>query len=158
MKSIRLAILAAAAAFACGAFAADSQDINVNATVKGTCKLTTLNDLTFDDLDPSVGGDSTKSTDIKYKCTKGTAPSGFTVGGAADGAVGFGGSLAGSGTAAGETIGYTIKWTNPTGQGSGFGAGSTETTVQLNGEILEADYLNKKAGPYTEVVTIEINN
>lgn len=156
---IRTAAITAIAALSCGfAAAADSQSITVSASVAGTCKLTTVNNMSFT-LDPSVVSPGAATAAIDYKCTKGTAPTTFSVGGSSTGTYTATGAnaLAGTGTNT-DTIGYTITWTAPTGLGTGFGAGSTATTVTLTGAIPYVNFANVAADTYSKQVTISIAN
>jgi spore coat protein U-like protein len=151
-KSLRLAIVAAAAVLSCPLAMADSQNINISATVSGNCKLTSFPNMTFTPLDPSSAANGTGSTTISYKCTKGTAPTAFTVGGSASP---YNGTLTGA-LASPDTIAYSVSWTAPTTAGTGFGAGSTATDVTLTGTILNANYVNVKADTYSQTVSVAI--
>lgn len=152
-KLSRLAVATAAAALSCSAaFAADTQNMTVQANVVGTCKLVTVPLLDFGTLNqvtaPAV---NPAAVNVTYRCTKNTAPTSFTVGG---GASPFTGSL-GNGT---DTIAYTVTWTNPTTQGSGLGTGITPVDVALTGSMAGgANYQNVSAGTYTQSVAIVIN-
>ncbi|TFZ08508.1 spore coat protein U domain-containing protein [Ramlibacter humi] len=140
-----------------GAAHADTQSITVSATVSGVCKLTAFPNMTFTALDPTSAADGSGSTTIQYKCTKGTAPSSFTVGGSSTGTYSGTGANALAGTGGNlDTIPYTITWTAPTAAGSGFGTGSTATSVSLTGAILNANYVNVKADTYSKQVAIVI--
>ena len=152
MKSLKIARIAAAAlvsAVSCAAFALDTQSLVVTANVQGTCKLTAVPPMTFT-LDPSVGGNGTASSAVQYKCTKNTAPTSFTVGGALA-AAGYSGTL----TGAGGTIPYSIAWTAPSTAGKGLGTGAA-ITVNLAGTIVAADYLDMAAGAYTQTIDVVI--
>lgn len=148
----RIAAVALAAAASSVAFAADTQNLTVTATVSGTCKLTAVPAMSFT-LDPSVGGNAASTSAVQYKCNKGLAPTSFSVGGQSSGATGYSSALTNAST---DTIPYKITWTDPTGTGTGFGSGSTATTVTLNGAILAADYLNVSAGTYSQTVAVTI--
>lgn len=153
IKSLRLAVVAAAAVLSCSlAMAADSQNITVSATVSGNCKLTSFPNMSFGALDPSSAANGSGSATISYKCTKGTSPATFTVGGSASP---YSGTLTGA-LASPDTIAYSITWTAPTTAGTGFGAGSTATDVVLTGSILNADYVNVKADTYSQTVAVAI--
>lgn len=144
------------AALACTGAHADSQQITVTANVSGVCKLTAYPNMTFT-LDPTSNADGSASSAIQYKCTKGTAPATFSVGGATGGTYNATGANAlGGSTGNTDTIPYQITWTTPTAQGTGFGTGSTATTVNLTGTILNANYVNVRADSYTKQVTVAI--
>lgn len=149
----KIAALALAAAAVSPAFAGDSQNMTVQASVVGTCKLVTVPTLDFGTLNqataPAVNPAAVK---VQYRCTKNTAPTSFTVGASSTGS--FAGSLS-NGT---DTIGYTVTWTNPTTGGSGLGTGVTPVDVNLTGSMPGgANYQNVSAGNYTQSVAIAIN-
>lgn len=151
-QAVRIAVVAAATLFAAGAFAGDNQNMTVQATVVGTCKLATVPLLDFGTLNqvtaPAV---NPAAVNVQYRCTKNTAPTSFSVGGSSTGS--FAGSLS-NGT---DTIAYTITWTNPTTQGSGLGSGVTPVDVPLTGAMGGgANYQNVSAGTYTQSVAIVI--
>ncbi len=162
LKFARLTALAVLVAGASSAFAADSTTLAVSATVTGTCKLYTsagggalgAGTLTmgFGGIDPTSAGPATATTDVFFKCTKGSTPA-FTVGGSATSP--YGGTLTGSGTATGNSMTYSIAWTAP-GAGSGAGFGVNAQSVTLNGSILAAQFSIAAAGPYAETVTISL--
>jgi spore coat protein U-like protein len=145
------------AALACAGAHADNQNITVSATVSGVCKLTAVPNMSFA-LDPTSSANGSATSAIQYKCTKGTAPTTFSVGGSSNGTFNGTGATALAGTGANaDTIPYTITWTAPSAQGSGFGSGSTATTVELTGTILNANYVNVQADTYSRQVAIVIN-
>src|SRR5262245_26602629 len=125
LKIARIAAVALAATAASAAFAGDTQNLLVTANVQGSCKLTAVPDMTFT-LDPTVGTNQNATSAVQYKCTKNTAPTTFTVGGAAA-AAGYSNSL----TGAGGTIPYSIAWTAPASQGNGLGSSAAAITVTL---------------------------
>ncbi|GAB3776953.1 hypothetical protein GCM10028796_55380 [Ramlibacter monticola] len=150
-KIARIAAVALAAAFASAAFAADTQNLVVTANVQSTCKLTAVPAMTFT-LDPTVGTDQTQTSAVQYKCTKNTAPSTFTVGGASA-AAGYSNTL--SGGALGS-IPFTLAWTAPSSAGNGLGSSAAAITVTLTGTIVGTDYVNMAAGAYTQSVPVVI--
>jgi spore coat protein U-like protein len=148
-----IGIAAAVAALVASASAmADTATLTVAASVKATCKLYSGGSMDFGQLDPSTSADGTGSATITYRCTKGTAPGTFQVGSASSSP--YTGTLTGSGTAAGDTIGYSVTWTGAPGAGTGFGS---DSTFALSGTVLNANYINKKAGSYGENVTITLS-
>ena len=95
---------------------------------------------------------ATTTTDVFFKCTKGSSPA-FTVGTAT--ASPYNGTLVGSGTAASNSMTYTISWTAPTaGSGAGFNVNAQSLT--LSGSIPVAQFQAAAAGPYAENVTISL--
>lgn len=152
-KLIRSAA-ALAAMFSCGAvFAADAKDLAVSATVTGVCKLQTVPAMAFT-LDPSAASDTTETSVVTYKCTKGTAAPTVLLGPTGGAASPYSGTLVGSGTAAGESIAYKVTWTDPTLVGAGFSAADQSFT--LSGEVLGTSYAGVKAGPYATTVSVNI--
>lgn len=148
LKFARIAAAALAVAASSTAFA-DSQNLVVTANVAGVCKLNTIPGMTFA-LDPTVGTNQTQTTTVSYKCTKGTAPTSMTVGGALA-AAGYSGTLTGP-----SAMPYTIAWTAPATAGSGLGSAVTAVNVTLTGSILGTDYVNAAAGAYTETIAVVI--
>lgn len=150
-QPIRIAI-AAVLATASGLAAADTLNMTVQASVVGTCKLVTVPTLDFGTLDqvnaPAV---NPAAVNVQYRCTKNTAPAGFTVGGSATGS--YAGSLS-NGT---DNIAYSITWAAPATQGSGLGTTVTPVDVPLTGSMPGgANYQNVSAGAYTQSVAVVI--
>ena len=148
----RLAVATAAVTlFGSAAFAGDNQNMTVQAKVIGTCKFVTVPLLDFGTLNqvtaPAV---NPPAVDVTYRCTKNTAPSGFTVGGSNTGS--FTGSLS-NGI---DPIAYSITWTAPVTAGLGLGTGVTPVNVALTGSIAATIYQNVSAGTYTQLVAIVI--
>jgi hypothetical protein len=161
--------LAVAALFAISStlVLADTATLNVSATVKGVCKMgTTSYTMTFATLDPSATGspDGTMATTVGYKCTKGTVPATFKVGGVSDGSAGFSSSSSSAASAGGDLAGslgtntdrlpYKITWTAPTTAGDGLGG--TLRTFDLTGTITYANYSTVTADTYSGAVGLEI--
>jgi spore coat protein U-like protein len=161
LKLVRLAAVTAAALLSCSfASALDSQNMTVNATVPGICKLQTMPTMAFT-LDPSAAANGNATATVSYKCTKGTSGGVFKVGNSSTGTYTSGttqatGALAG-GTSS-DLLQYSITWTVPGAYtGSGFGTGSTANPIVLTGEIANAQFANAAADTYTNTVAIEIN-
>lgn len=154
-----IAVAGAAACLLRPALAADSQNMTVNATVPGICKLQTLPTMGFS-LDPSSAAAGAATATVSYKCTKGTSGGTFKVGSSATGAYTSGttqatGALAG-GTSS-DLLQYSITWTVPGAYtGTGFGTGSTANPILLTGAIANAQFANAAADTYTNTVAIEI--
>ena len=154
-KLVRLASIAGIAALSTlAAHAADSVNLNVTASVTGTCKLTSVPTMAFGALDPAAGTNATAGSNVIYKCTKGTSPSGFTVGGSTSP---YTGSLAGATSGNTDVIPFKVTWTNPTTAGTGLGASITGVTVALSGSIQGTDYVNVTADNYSATVADAIN-
>jgi len=145
----RVAVMAAAL-MSFGAMA-DSQNLTVNATVSGICKLITVPAMSFT-LDPAVGTVQTASSTVQYRCTKGTNAGAFTVNGVSTGTS----SITLNGTAPNtDTIGVSLSWTNPTAYaGVGFTAG-TAKSVTITGTVAANTY-DVTADTYTKNVPVAI--
>jgi spore coat protein U-like protein len=154
-KVIRCAALLAAIALPTGAAWADSVNMAVSATVAAGCKMISVPAMGFGTLDQNLAPDLTIPVTVTYKCTVGTTPTAFSVGGtgAAAGVAGtYSGTLTGP-----STMAYTIGWTGPTlVAGTGVGSGGTATSVTLTGSLLGATYANKPVGLYTQNVAIAV--
>jgi spore coat protein U-like protein len=148
-------LVAALAAFACtGAIAASSMPMQVNASVNGTCKITSVPTINFGALDPSnpVAISFAASTyKLTYQCTKGTTPGTITMNGDPSP---FIGSLAGLTTTT-ETIAYQIAWTNPSTVGAGFSGAGID--VELTPTMTGTAYADVSAQSYRQTVTVDIN-
>jgi hypothetical protein len=157
--SVRLAVVALlAATTATSALAADNATLTIQATVAAVCKLGTNSyNMTFA-LDPTLATDGTATTTVGYRCTKGTAPATFTVGGQANGATGYSSTVAthlvGAATGNTDKLPYKITWTNPTSTGDGLGG--TLRTFDLTGTITNADYTIVNADTYSGSIGISI--
>ena len=153
-KLARLAAVTAAAALTCAVASADSLNMAVTANVSGKCKMVSVPPLDFGTLDQVLAPVVTPAAvSVTYRCTKGTAPSTFTVGGFASSP--FTGSLT---TAGPDTIAYTIAWPTPVNTvGGGLGALIAPVTVLLTGSMPGgANYQNVAAGPYAQTVPVAI--
>lgn len=159
-KFLYLAV-ATAAALSLPAFAADSQNMAVSATVSGICKLTSVPAMTFPALDPSVNAPvSTAAIPVVYKCTKGTPAGAFTVGASATGTYTSGatsatGALVGTGANT-DVLQFSIAWAVP-GAWTGLGFGNAGNTVNLTGTIVYAQFQNATADTYSKNVAITID-
>ena len=85
---------------------------------------------------------------MSYMCTKGQAPVFVNNDGVNSPGPGL---LALKHTSLADTMQYTLVLTN-TGSGTGFGAGAQ--TLTLTGTIVQAQFQNAAAGPYSDTVTI----
>jgi hypothetical protein len=130
------------------ATAAGTQQIDVSATVNTVCKFTTGSalSLTFNAIDPSAAGPATKSVDVPFQCTKGTADTSVTVTGGGSSLVNGSDSMAYS-----MTVGAI-----PTG--TGFSGSAAATKVTVTGSIPATSYADAKALTYTDTVTLTINH
>lgn len=148
--SLASALIATGLLAGAPAFAADTANISVSATVTGACKFNSGGSLSFT-LDPTSGADAapTAKTDPKFWCTNGAS---YTV---SDNS----GLHASSGVRrmrhASDTtkfIPYALSYTT-TGTGSGK---NTEITLALTSSIANADFVDAPAGSYTDTVQLSI--
>ena len=150
----RIAAVSAAALLSFSVSAGDSVNMAVSANVIGTCKLVSVPPLPFGLLDQVAAPNlNPPAVTVTYRCTKGTSPVSFTVGGSA--APTYSGLLANT-TTPGDTIPYTITWAAPTTQGSGLGSAVAQVPVLLSGSMLGANYQNVTAGAYAHTVAVVI--
>ena len=119
------------------AMALDSANMTVNATVLGTCGISSAPTINLT-LDPSSGRDVTGNGNIDFICTNGT---GYTLAGPA------GGTMTGPGN-----IIYALGYTNLVGVGTGLTQTSVATVT-----VPYANYATVPAGAYTETVVVTIN-
>lgn len=154
-KFARIAALVAVAACGSSAFA-DTATLSVSASVSGVCKFVSTPAMAFT-IDPSAAASASNGTatsKVQYQCTKGTAPTSFTVGGAAA-AAGYSGTL--TSTSPSASMAYSISWTAPTSAGLGFN-NTTPIDIDLTGTIAEAVFQNAPASSYTTpAVALAIN-
>jgi hypothetical protein len=159
MKKILLATMIAGAFSASSlAQAANTNTMAVSATILGVCKFqTTTSALAFGSIDPSGTAAATATTNLTYKCTKGTTPTASAI--TSDNGAHF---LTGSKTMTSATIGagsnlpYTIAFVYTPVVGTGF-ASATVTTVAVNGSIAATDYQAASAATdYSDSVIISI--
>lgn len=151
MKKLLTIVVAAAVLMmgGTGAWAADTTDVTVTASIVGTCQFTNAPTLGFGALDQTVATDATATVGLIFWCTNGQA---YVLGDETNPLVGDG-TFAGTLTGAGN-IPYSIAYNNYTGNGLGAG---TPITSTLSGTIVNADYINKPVGAYTDTVTFTIN-
>lgn len=161
----RYFIAAALAAFSAGAFAADTANVLVKATVSGTCKFATASGtLDFGTLDPSAAALPTMPTvGLAINCTKGTAltsivlqPASGSTGTATTGTGLAGGSYSGTmTTSGGATLPFTMAWPATSVTGTGF-PGTSTPNLTLTGGLTLANVQAATAGAYTSTVQVVI--
>lgn len=161
MSTLTRAVLGAAAAAAalCSSqvFAADTGSVQVSATVQGICKLTATPAMSWGSpgIDPTGTADTTATSTVKYRCTKGTSAGTFSVGGSATGT--YNGTLTGA-LASPDTMAYKITWSTDYSafSGVGFAPTAAEGSVLLTGTITAAAYGAVKADTYSQTVSVSI--
>jgi spore coat protein U-like protein len=146
LKVIAAAVLASTAGLAS---AAGNTTLNVTATVSAVCKFTaaTMTDIGLGTIDPSaVAAAVTGTSDITYKCTRGTTPVVTITGGGTR-------TL----TSGANTIAYTFSL-GTHDQGTGYSAAAAATKVVATASIAQAAAQDAAAGAYSDTVTLSINN
>lgn len=148
-KAIPAAILLSLAGLA---FAGDTQDLTVSATVNGVCKFSSAaQTLSFGAFDPSEAGPIAGSgAAVTYKCTKGTSATSVTPGNGLNFASGS--RRMGNGT---DFIPYTLTISGDDQAGTGFGPGQ-DKALTVGGSIVAADYQNVSAGAYSDTVVLTL--
>jgi len=135
------------------AYAADTSNMTVQATVLGSCKFNSTPTLDFGSLDPNNATPGSGSSTISFWCTKGSS---YTV------TAGNGNNYDASnstrrmkGPGAPGLMPYSL--TLPAAA-TGTGAGkSTAITFAVTGGVLNADYINATVGSYTDTVQMAVN-
>lgn len=150
MKKMKLAALALSLVgiLSAGNAMAATTDVSVTATITGTCRFNAAPTLNLT-LDQSLTTDATGTGNLTFWCTNGTA---YTLGDEANPLVGDG-AFSGTLVAGLNNIPYSIAYTNYTGVGAGK---TTAITSALTATVVNADYVNKPAGTYTDTVTFTI--
>jgi spore coat protein U-like protein len=149
MKPNKKLIAAAFAVFAMSsAQAADNHTITVNAVVSGTCKFISGASSIDMTLDPTLSTNLTGTSNIQYRCTKGTVPS-FVYASGSTGAAGSG-ELRKNG----EMIPYSFAAV-PGGNGQGMAPG-LERTLAVTVTVNQADAANVTPETYTDTVAITL--
>jgi spore coat protein U-like protein len=149
---ILLTIIAVGVFLGAPSFAAGTGQVDINATVVGTCKFTATGGSTTISvtLDPSSGSDVTRNGSLQFWCTKGasynvTDDDGQYESGPNQNRV--------YNSSTDEYIPYSFSYT-PT---SGIGGGpSTSITLDVTVTFQYTDYKDASAGTYTDTVTITV--
>ncbi|MGH8849475.1 MAG: Csu type fimbrial protein [Casimicrobiaceae bacterium] len=135
------------------AYAADTSNMTVQATVVGSCKFNSTPTLDFGNLDPASASNGAGSSTISFWCTKG---SNYTV------TAGNGSNYDAAnstrrmkGPGATDLMAYSL--TLPAGA-TGTGAGkSSAITFAVTGTVPNANYINATVGSYTDTVQMAVN-
>lgn len=148
MKCLIVVLLASFAVPA--ALAAGSAPLNVSATVVGNCKFNTASaTMNFGTLDPANITNATATAALQFWCTKSAA---YTV--TDNGGANKSGTQRRMKDAGTNFINYSITPYVASGTGAGK---ATAITLNLNGTVNNADYINAAVGAYSDVVTFTIN-
>jgi len=149
-KTLILLTIVAVGVFLGAPSFADTGQVNINATVVGTCKFTTSSTTISVTLDPSINSDVTGTGSLQFWCTKGASYSvsdddGQYETGPDQNRV--------YNSSAEEYIPYSFSY-NPT---SGTGSGPTSPiTLNVSATFQYNDYKDASAGTYTDTVTITV--
>lgn len=149
--NVRRWVIAFCAALAVpAALAAGSAPLNVSATVVGNCKFNTASaTMNFGTLDPANSTNATAGAALQFWCTKSAA---YTV--TDNGGANKSGTQRRMKDAGTNFINYSIAPYVASGTGAGK---ATAISLNLNGTVNNADYINAAAGAYADVVTFTIN-
>jgi len=158
----RIKIAAAAAAGVLGlmvaapAPAADSIAVPVSAVVVGVCKFSTGQSPSVviansgGNIDTSLAGPATGTTNILYRCTNGTVPV-FALSGGATTTL----TCSTPATCGATSMNASMALTPPASpNGQGF---ATDLTLVLDGQITSATYAGALEGTYTGTTTVTVN-
>lgn len=153
LKSIAMAIMAFCAGIVSVPHAAaqvgDTRQIQVTASVLGSCRFESALNLDFGNLDPANAVDKKQTANVAFKCTKGVAYT-FTVG---NGLHALSGTNRMKGASGSDYIPYTIDPKSLLGAGKGFG---TSEAITLTGAVKGTDYHNVAVGAYSDTVILTI--
>ena len=151
---LRSALIAALAGLAGGAYA-DTQNLTVTATVRSVCKFTSAARTLNFDIDPSTPGTVSGVMDgaVTYKCTRDTVATGVT---ASNGSHFSGSRRMSDGAGTPTYLPYTLSVTGGTATGSGFGTGSTDSTITVTGTVAATDYANLPANSFSDTVVLTL--
>lgn len=149
-KILSVAMVIGMLATAGSALASGTNTLTVTASVTGTCKFVSgTSTLNFGALDPSSSSDVNGSGTTTFWCTKGTTQT-LSAGNGAN----WDGSKRNIKLTTGtDLIPYSLTLT-PDG-GTNQGPGSPRT-LTISGTILNADYIDKTAGSYSDTVTLTV--
>lgn len=142
-------ILAAGAIGDAAAQSGDTRNMQVTATVKGSCRFESTPNINFGDLDPAAPSDKTQRVTVTFKCTKGVRYL-LTVG---NGLHGAGTRNRMKSRIGNDYIPYDVTPRTLRGTGRGF---STTDTVDIEGEVKGNDYINVVVGAYSDTVVLSV--
>lgn len=160
-RNQRMAFIAALAGFAMlgsgNVLAGNTNTVQVTAVITGTCNFTATNNaagnttLDFGTLDQVTGGPAAATTtSLQYWCTKGEVATGITAGAGNNSAGCSGARCLFNGT---DLIPYSLVLSPSAATGAGK---STNLTVDIDGSIADADYIDVSAGNYSDLVVLTI--
>jgi len=151
-KILALALVAAGLVSGNALAASSTNTLNVTASVTGTCKFNSAgpSTLAFGAIDPSSATNATATTNVTYRCTKGTTSSVTTDNGSNYSAPNK--RMKDSGT---NYLVYSTALVGGAQVGIGHGAGN-DLTLTVNGTVAVADFQNAAAGSYTDTVVLTI--
>ena len=132
-----------------GTVLAATTNVAVSANIVGTCQFNSTPALGFGQLDQTSSADATASGSLVFWCTTGTA---YTLGDETNPGTGDG-AFSGTMVDGGNSIPYSITYNSFTGSGTGK---TTPITSTLNATIVNAQYVDKPEGNYSDTVTFTI--
>ena len=159
-RNHRMAFVAALAGFAMlssgNALAGNTNTVEVTAVITGTCNFSAANNaagnttLDFGTLDQVAGGNAVATTtSLSYWCTKGEVATGISAGSGNNSGAGCGGARClSNGT---DLIPYSLILSPSAATGAGK---STPLTLDIDGGMIEADYIDVSAGNYDDLVVL----
>lgn len=160
MKKLFILMLMAMIIALAGAQFAEALDVNIQANVPGTCRLTSNVAVTvsFPGLTFNADGTLAASTvvdnsSIQYWCTKGLVPTSLD----ADSNVftaGTTGSIGDTMTDGTDTIAYNYSFSDP-GRAAGDGP-SIKTSITVQADIIDGTAFSGAAGTYTDTIVLTL--
>lgn len=139
------------------AVAANSHTVTVSANVIGNCKFNTAGPTTLTiansgaNIDPSLTGNATGNASITFRCTKNTTSA------VSIGASNYTAPVTRTLTSGANSMAYTFTLTGFAQAGTGFGAGGSDLTLGVQGDIADTVYQAAAVGTYSDSVTLNIN-
>ncbi|MBP6279565.1 MAG: spore coat protein U domain-containing protein [Rhodocyclaceae bacterium] len=153
MDRLHLVLLLAFLAFATATRADDrTTTIDVKATVKGACQISSSAEINFNNLDPADTTDKSASGSLTFWCTKDQP---YTI------SFNNGQNFAGGKrqmrgvTTTTAYIPYELSSTTITGTGRGP---ATPVTVPIPATVKATDYRNAALGAYKDTLTVTLQN
>ena len=147
----KLALAAIVASCSFSAFAEDQADVQVTASVIGTCRIINTNDINFGALDPSQASNQQAQGSVEFACTKdvnytltGNNGQNFNTTTGKRRMIGSGGAL---------YLPYDLAQATFTGTGAGF---SNPMTVSLDASLYGSDYRDSPALSYSDVLSFTL--
>jgi spore coat protein U-like protein len=151
----RLLGLASVLALVAGPALADTANVDVNANIKGVCRIESIQSVDFGDLEQATtAADKQAAGAVNYWCTKGVA---YTITlGAGQNPAGAVRQMKGTATTnSAELLKYQLVAQSPTTGLVGRGP-QTPESLALQGTVLGADYNILSVGAFKDTVVITV--